>query len=133
MPYRLDVFMAERFKYQSVFLFQASGVSFVQPWQQTQAVDYLATVPESLHVGALVQDFRIGDEFTTGPYNVTVGSIHDLNYMKVCMMQNNIIINFVQTPRIFIFVIISVLYMMFSSENYLYDSVTSMIPVFLFL
>ncbi len=72
MPYRLDVFLAERFQHQSVFLYQASGISFVQPWQQTRAVDYLATVPESLHVGALVQDFRIGDMFTTGPYDIKV-------------------------------------------------------------
>jgi hypothetical protein len=72
VPYRLDVFLAERFQCQSVFLYQASNISFVQPWQQTKAVDYLATVPESLHVGALVQEFRIGDKFTTGPYNVKV-------------------------------------------------------------
>lgn len=72
VPYRLDVFLAERFQCQSVFLYQASNISFVQPWQQTKAVDYMATVPESLHVGALVQEFRIGDKFTTGPYNVKV-------------------------------------------------------------
>jgi hypothetical protein len=72
VPYRLDVFLAERFQCQSVFLYQASNISFVQPWQQTKAVDYLATVPESLHIGALVQEFRIGDKFTTGPYNVKV-------------------------------------------------------------
>lgn len=72
VPYRLDVFLGERFQCQSVFLYQASNISFVQPWQQTKAVDYLATVPESLHVGALVQEFRIGDKFTTGPYNVKV-------------------------------------------------------------
>ena len=78
MPYRLDVFVAERFQYQSVFLYQASGISFVQPWQQTKAVDYLANVPESLHVGALVQQFTIGDKFSTGPYHIKVSHKTDI-------------------------------------------------------
>ena len=72
VSYRLEVFLAERFQCQSVFLYQASGISFVQPWQQTRAVDYITTVQESLHVGALVQNFTVGDEFTSGPYNVAV-------------------------------------------------------------
>ena len=72
VSYRLDVFLAERFLCQSAFLYQASGITFVQPWQQTKAVDYVTTIPESLHVGALVQSFTVGDEFTSGPYNIRV-------------------------------------------------------------
>ena len=72
VSYRLDVFLAKRFLCQSAFLYQASGITFVQPWQQTKAVDYVTTIPESLHVGALVQSFTVGDEFTSGPYNIRV-------------------------------------------------------------
>ena len=64
--------MAERSLCESTFLYQTSGVSFVQPWQLTKPVDYLTTVPESLHVGAIVQEFLIGDEFHTGDYSLSV-------------------------------------------------------------
>ncbi|XP_028399982.1 uncharacterized protein LOC114523303 [Dendronephthya gigantea] len=72
VPYRLEVFLAERFLCQSLFLYQASGTSFVQPWQPTRVVDYLATIPESFHIGARVKEFTIGDDFTTGEYSINV-------------------------------------------------------------
>lgn len=77
IPYRLDVFLAERFLCESTFLFQTSGVSFVQPWQLTKPVDYVTKISESLHIGAVVQEFVIGDEFSKGPYTATILSGND--------------------------------------------------------
>ena len=54
-PYRLDVFIAERFKCDSNLLIQTSGVQFVRQWDETLAVDYISDVSENIHVGSLVQ------------------------------------------------------------------------------
>ncbi|XP_022792613.1 uncharacterized protein LOC111331710 [Stylophora pistillata] len=65
-PYRLDVFVAERFLCNSHILFQSSGASFLPP------LDYVATVSENAHVGVIVQNVHIGDAFSSGPYNVDI-------------------------------------------------------------
>ena len=54
-PYRLEVFVAERFKCDSNLFFQTSGVKFIRKWEETLPVDYMSDISENLHVGALVQ------------------------------------------------------------------------------
>ena len=53
--YRLDVFVAERFKCDSNLLLQTSGTQFVRQWEETRPADYMADISENLHIGALVQ------------------------------------------------------------------------------
>ena len=72
VPYHLDVFLAERFKCDSLFLIQSSGVQFVRQWESTLPVDYLVDVPESLHTGGLVQAFHVADAFSSGSYTVEI-------------------------------------------------------------
>ena len=52
-PYRLDVFIAERFRCNSRILFQSSGVSFLT--DDLRPLDYLAAISENAHVGFIVQ------------------------------------------------------------------------------
>ena len=52
-PYRLDVFIAERFRCNSRILFQSSGVSFLT--DDLRPLDYLAAISENTHVGFIVQ------------------------------------------------------------------------------
>ena len=54
-PYRLDVFVAERFKCDSNLLLQTSGVQFVRQWEETLPVDYISDISENTHIGALTQ------------------------------------------------------------------------------
>lgn len=54
-PYRLDVFVAERFKCDSNLLLQTSGVQFVRQWEETLPVDYISDISENTHIGALIQ------------------------------------------------------------------------------
>ncbi|XP_020621710.1 uncharacterized protein LOC110059357 [Orbicella faveolata] len=51
--YRLDVFIAERFRCKSHILFQSSGVSFLL--DDARPADYFAVISEDAHVGSLVQ------------------------------------------------------------------------------
>ena len=53
--YRLDVFVAERFKCDSDLLLQTSGTQFVRQWEETLPTDYLVDISENLLIGALVQ------------------------------------------------------------------------------
>ena len=71
-PYSVDVFLAERFYCDSVFLYQSSGVQLVRQWESTLPVDYLVDVTESLHTGGLVQAFHVADAFSSGPYTVEI-------------------------------------------------------------
>ncbi|XP_031564283.1 uncharacterized protein LOC116299704 isoform X2 [Actinia tenebrosa] len=70
VSYRIDVFLAERFPCDSQFLFQMSGSSFVNPGESIKPVDYVVHVSEDTHVGSVIQEFEIGDAFTTGSYSV---------------------------------------------------------------
>lgn len=71
-PYRLEVFVAERFKCDSNLFFQTSGVKFIRKWEETLPVDYMSDISENLHVGALVQEFEVSDAFSVGPYEVEI-------------------------------------------------------------
>ncbi|XP_078366394.1 uncharacterized protein LOC144650562 [Oculina patagonica] len=71
-PYHLNVFVAERFKCDSNLLVQTSGVQFVRQWEQNRPVDYISDISENLHIGALVQEFKVSDAFSTGPYKVEI-------------------------------------------------------------
>jgi len=75
--YRLDVFIAERFRCTSHILFQSSGVSFLL--DDARPVDYFAVVSENAHVGSIVQVFNVADDFSLGPYNVDIleGNVQD--------------------------------------------------------
>ena len=53
--YRLDVFIAERFKCDSNLFVQTSGVHFVRHWEEILPVDYKADVSENTQVGSLLQ------------------------------------------------------------------------------
>ena len=53
--YRLDVFIAERFKCDSNLFVQASGVDFVRQWEEILPVDYIADVSENTPAGSLLQ------------------------------------------------------------------------------
>lgn len=55
-PYRLDIFMAERFTKDSVLFLQTSGVNFVRQWDKnTLPLDYISEISEDTHVGSIVQ------------------------------------------------------------------------------
>ena len=54
-PYRLDVFVAERFKCDSSLLLQTSGVLFFRQWETTPPRDYITEIGENAHLGELVQ------------------------------------------------------------------------------
>jgi len=71
-PYRLDVFIAERFKCDSILFLQTSGVKFVRQWEETLPGDYISDISENTHVGALIQEFLVSDAFSTGPYKVEI-------------------------------------------------------------
>lgn len=71
-PYRIDVFLAERFYCDSVFLFQSSGVQFVRPWDATLPLDYVVDISENLHIGGLLQELDVADAFSSGPYTVQI-------------------------------------------------------------
>ncbi|XP_068721591.1 uncharacterized protein [Montipora capricornis] len=72
-PYRLDVFMAERFKWDSVLFLQTSGVNFVRKWdEKILPLDYIAEISEKTHVGASIQEFTVSDAFSSGPYRVEI-------------------------------------------------------------
>lgn len=59
-PYRLDVFIAERFTRDSVLFLQTSGVNFVRQWdEKTLPLDYISEISEDTHVGAIVQVYDI--------------------------------------------------------------------------
>jgi len=68
--YRLDVFIAERFRCKSHILFQSSGVSFLL--DDARPADYFAVISEDAHVGSLVQVFNVSDTFSSGPYDVDI-------------------------------------------------------------
>ena len=53
--YRLDVFIAERFKCDSNLFVQTSGVQFVRQWEEILPVDYIADDSENTPVGSLLQ------------------------------------------------------------------------------
>ena len=53
--YRLDVFVAERFKCDSNLLLETSGTQFVREWEESLPADYMADISENLQIGALVQ------------------------------------------------------------------------------
>lgn len=81
--YRIDLFLAERFECESVFLYQTSGVQFVRQWEPTNPVDFVLDISENLHIGAVVQEFEVADVFSSGPYTVEILSGNDQERFEV--------------------------------------------------
>ncbi|XP_078366293.1 uncharacterized protein LOC144650486 [Oculina patagonica] len=69
-PYRLDVFIAERFRCTSHILFQSSGVTFLL--DDPRPLDYFAVISENAYIGSIVQSFSVADAFSAGPYDVDI-------------------------------------------------------------
>ena len=82
-PYRIDLFLAERYQCDSVFLYQASGVDFVRQWESTNPIDFMIDVSENLHVGGVIEEFEVADAFSTGPYTVEILSGNDQDRFEV--------------------------------------------------
>ena len=74
--YRLDVFVAERFKCDSNLLLQASGTQFVRQWKGTLPPDHMADISENLHIGALVQVRSGGTDTEINIENLSSSDLH---------------------------------------------------------
>ena len=78
--YRLDVFIAERFRCKSHILFQSSGVSFLL--DDARPVDYFAVISEDAHVGSIVQVGSLADKCSCDSSNENVASFVDILMTK---------------------------------------------------